>query len=184
MRKINFNENWTFKTKEHQISNLTLPHDAQLLDGRRADSPGGSGHGYFVGNVYEYEKHFDVPADWSNQHVEILFEGVYRNCEVCLNGKKLGEHRYGYTQFTFDMNKIPIIISKFYMMNIMEAQDFLNLYPANYQLPDFVINKLAQDLHPFNQPADWAQYADYFNKLNVSKSISQPKRQMIRMVIK
>ena len=104
MRKINFNENWTFKTKEHQISNLTLPHDAQLLDGRRADSPGGSGHGYFVGNVYEYEKHFDVPADWSNQHVEILFEGVYRNCEVSLNGKKLGEHRYGYTQFTFDLD--------------------------------------------------------------------------------
>ena len=88
------------------------------------------------------------------------------------------------TQFIFDMNKIPIIISKFYMMNIMEAQDFLNLYPANYQLPDFVINKLAQDLHPFNQPADWAQYADYFNKLNASKSISQPKRQMIRMVTK
>lgn len=104
MRKINFNENWTFKTKEHQISNLTLPHDAQLLDGRRADSPGGSGHGYFVGNVYDYEKHFDVPADWSNQHVEILFEGVYRNCEVSLNGKKLGEHRYGYTQFTFDLD--------------------------------------------------------------------------------
>jgi len=104
MRKIDFNENWSFRTKEHQISNLTLPHDAQLLDGRRADSPGGSGHGYFVGNVYEYEKHFDVPADWSNQHVEILFEGVYRNCEVSLNGKKLGEHRYGYTQFTFDLD--------------------------------------------------------------------------------
>lgn len=105
MRKIDFNENWTFKTKERQINNLTLPHDAQLLDGRMADSPGGSGHGYFLGNIYEYEKHFEVPADWASQHIEILFEGVYRNCEVSLNGKKLGEHRYGYTQFTFDLDE-------------------------------------------------------------------------------
>lgn len=106
MRKIDFNENWTFKTKEHCIDNLTLPHDAQLLDGRRADSEGGSGHGYFLGNIYEYEKHFKVPAEWKNQHVEILFEGVYRNCEVSLNGSKLGEHRYGYTQFTFDLDEV------------------------------------------------------------------------------
>lgn len=89
MKKISFNENWTFKTDKHVIENLILPHDAQLLDGRKADSPGGSGHGYFVGNIYEYEKHFDVPKEWEEKHVEILFEGVYRNCEVKLNGNKL-----------------------------------------------------------------------------------------------
>lgn len=105
MKKISFNENWTFKTDKHVIENLILPHDAQLLDGRKADSPGGSGHGYFVGNIYEYEKHFDVPKEWEEKHVEILFEGVYRNCEVKLNGNKLGTHKYGYTQFTFSLDE-------------------------------------------------------------------------------
>ena len=37
MKKISFNENWTFKTDKHVIENLILPHDAQLLDGRKAD---------------------------------------------------------------------------------------------------------------------------------------------------
>ena len=106
MKKIDFNENWSFKTKDREVKRLTLPHDAQLLDGRRSDSPGGSGHGYFVGNIYEYEKHFEAPAEWKDSHVEILFEGVYRNCTVELNGKKLGEHKYGYTPFTFDLDDV------------------------------------------------------------------------------
>ncbi len=105
MEQVSFNENWSFKTSSCFIKNLILPHDAQLLDGRKADSPGGSGHGYFLGNIYEYEKIFTVPKDWKDKHVEILFEGVYRNCEVELNGTKLGEHKYGYTQFTFNLDE-------------------------------------------------------------------------------
>ena len=105
MKKISFTDNWHFKTDKKEIENLTLPHDAQLLDGRRPDSAGGGGQGYFVGNIYEYEKVFDVPAEWSSKHVEILFEGVYRNCSVILNGTELGEHRYGYTQFLFSLDE-------------------------------------------------------------------------------
>jgi len=104
MRKENFNEGWKFRAIGGDWREVTLPHDAQLLDKRRADSPGGSGHGYFVGNVYEYEKEFEVPAEWEEKHVEILFEGIYKNSTVCLNGVKVAEHRYGYTQFTADLD--------------------------------------------------------------------------------
>ena len=100
MKKVDFNVGWDFKTKETSLKNLTLPHDAQLLDGRSADSPGGSGHGYFVGNIYEYEKRFTAPLEWQTKHIELLFEGVYRNTSVELNGKLIGEHAYGYTGFT------------------------------------------------------------------------------------
>ena len=61
------------------------------------------------------------------------------------------------------------------MMDVMEAQVFLDSYPGNYQLPDFVINKLAQDLHPFNYPASYEEYKNYFNTLNASK-LQQRKR--------
>ena len=105
MKKIDFNREWFYSTENREKEKITLPHDAQLLDGRRADSPGGGGHGYYVGNVYFYEKKFDVPAEWKEKHVEILFEGAYRNTKVTLNGEQLGEHKYGYTGFTFSMDE-------------------------------------------------------------------------------
>lgn len=67
------------------------------------------------------------------------------------------------TQFNFDYSKLPFILSKFYMFNILTANDFLNSYPGNYKLIPFVINKLANELHPFNRPATWEEYANYFN---------------------
>lgn len=100
MERLSFNDGWLFRTSGGAWSNVTLPHDAQLLEKRRADSPGASGHGYFVGNVYEYEKKFAVPADWQNKHVEILFEGIYRNAAVSLNGEIIAGHKYGYTEFS------------------------------------------------------------------------------------
>ena len=105
MKKMDFNKDWKFYTNQKEIASLTLPHDAQLLDGRSADSPGGSGHGFYVGNVYTYEKIFEAPLEWESKHVEILFEGVYRNAKVSLNGNLLGEHKYGYTEFTFSLDE-------------------------------------------------------------------------------
>lgn len=103
MKRIDFNDSWLFRSKGNQWSEVTLPHDAQLLDKRSATSPGGAGHGYFVGNIYEYEKRFMVPTEWKNKHVEVLFEGIYKNSTVSLNGEKIAEHKYGYTQFTVDL---------------------------------------------------------------------------------
>lgn len=70
--------------------------------------------------------------------------------------------------FSFNTSKLPFIISKFYMMDLMEAKDFIESYPPNMQLPPFVINKLAAELQPFNRPATFAEYADYFNRMVAS----------------
>ncbi len=37
-----------------------------------------------------------------NEALTFLFEGVYQNAVVYLNGEKIAEHRYGYTEFTAD----------------------------------------------------------------------------------
>lgn len=100
MKKYDFGKNWRFRKKGGEWKTVTLPHDAQLLDERKPDAPGGSGHGYFTGNVYEYEKRFRARKEWNEKHVELLFEGIYKNAVVTLNGKKLAEHKYGYTPFT------------------------------------------------------------------------------------
>ena len=74
-----------------------------------------------------------------------------------------------FSQFSVDRNKIPLIISKFYLMGIMDANEYMAAYPYNLTLPDWVINKLAMDFHPFNSAASFEQYKDYFNNLNANK---------------
>lgn len=70
------------------------------------------------------------------------------------------------TQFSFNIDKLPFILSKFYMMDLMTGKDYLNSYPANYQLPSFVINKLSIELQPFgDEIRSYDQYAYYFNNL-------------------
>ena len=73
MKKISFNNNWTCNGKA-----VTLPHDAQILEKRRADASDG-GHGYFPGGIYTYEKTFPASPDREGKKVLVKFEGVYKN---------------------------------------------------------------------------------------------------------
>lgn len=85
-------------------------------------------------------------------------------------------------QFSINQMKIPFIISKFYLMGIMDPNDYLAMYPPNQPLPQFVINKLAQDLHPFPHPASFQQYEAYFNNLNMQKMQQKSPINMVNMV--
>ena len=59
--------------------------------------------GWTVGGVGWYRKAFDKPQVTQGGKVELRFEGVYMNCDVWINGVKLGNHPYGYTPFAFDV---------------------------------------------------------------------------------
>lgn len=101
MNRMEFNEGWLFcRQGEADCIPVTLPHDAMIHEQRTAEALGGSGHGYFPGGVYVYEKTFTVPADWADKTVMLEFEGVYRHSTVCINGKKAGGRAYGYVPFT------------------------------------------------------------------------------------
>lgn len=100
MRKLSFNENWTFKKKgENQSVPVIIPHDAMIHEEREPDGPGGSAHGYFPGGIYVYEKCFKVPEEWKTQTVLLEFEGVYKNSSVMVNGQEAGGRPYGYVPF-------------------------------------------------------------------------------------
>ena len=101
MHKITFNDNWNCNGK-----NITLPHDAMLEAGRDPKSPGGCACAYFVGGVYEYEKIFEVPAEWEGKHIELQFEGVYENSTVTVNGHEVGGAEYGYIPFFCNLDGV------------------------------------------------------------------------------
>lgn len=106
MEKISFNDHWSFyRQGDGSKRNVTLPHDAQISEKRGADVSD-SGHGYFPGGVYVYEKIFTAPAEWRDKRILAEFEGVYRNCVITLNGREIGSHKYGYTSFTVELTDL------------------------------------------------------------------------------
>ena len=61
--------------------------------------------GYFYGDVYHYEKRFVPPETWAGQEIALVFDGVYRNATVTLNGTQVAWHAYGYTPFSARLTK-------------------------------------------------------------------------------
>jgi len=74
----------------------TGPFDANASEGQIAT-------GWTVGGVGWYRKTFDKPEIPMGGKAELRFEGVYMNCDVWMNGTRLGNHPYGYTPFSFDV---------------------------------------------------------------------------------
>jgi hypothetical protein len=98
LNKTAFNDGWVFANAP-----VTLPHDAMINDRRVPDCTSGSGCAYFPGGVYEYEKRFAAPQDWSGKTAILEFEGVYRNAKVYVNGCAAGGKPYGYIPFYVDL---------------------------------------------------------------------------------
>lgn len=52
-----------------------------------------------------YERSFEVPSDWDGQRVMLNFGAVDWEAAVFVNGVRVGEHRGGYTPFSFDITE-------------------------------------------------------------------------------
>ena len=115
-----------------------------------------------------------IPNDEFNVFGRILLDYIYYNYGIVCNTPS--------TQFNMELDKIPFLLSRFYMIDVMSADDYIASYPANALLPPFVINKLAEEMHPFNQPATFDMYANYFNQLNASKGTKIAHPSMVKVV--
>ncbi len=70
----------------------------------RYQSEGGGSTAWSVGGVGWYRKRFAAEEVGADGQVEILFEGIYMNSDVWLNGQHMGNHPYGYTSFAYDLS--------------------------------------------------------------------------------
>lgn len=107
MKKIDFNQNWQYRRLKvaEAWKKIDLPHDAMILEKRTLASAGGTNTGWFEGYDYEYIKIFTLPLEYADQVLIFEFEGVYRNAEVYINGKKAAYRPYGYTNFYIYANE-------------------------------------------------------------------------------
>lgn len=112
-RSVNFNKNWKFlkgdpkdgaKPEFNDVGwrSLDLPHDYSIEG--EFTTKGEAESGFLLGGVGWYRKHFAVPKKYDGKSITIDFDGVYMNADIYVNGKKLGNHPYGYTSFSFDIS--------------------------------------------------------------------------------
>ena len=78
---------------------VSVPHDWSVEHSFDSELEGATG--YLPGGIGWYRKTFDSPGtDVAYLH----FDGIYNNAEIYLNGKKLGDHPYGYSPFLYDVS--------------------------------------------------------------------------------
>ena len=98
---------WLFHKGEVNIGNgienpdewerINLPHTWNSNDDSDDES------GYYQGPGW-YAKVLRVPAEWADKQVFIHFEGANQETDVFLNGEKIGNHKGGYTAFSFHLS--------------------------------------------------------------------------------
>jgi beta-galactosidase/beta-glucuronidase len=110
--RMNFDFDWQFHLGDvpeaaasdfsgHAWRQLDLPHDFSMeSDFARTNV---SSTAFLPGGIAWYRKTFTLPPDWAARRVGVEFDGVSRSSQVWLNGRRLGEHAYGYTSFNFDL---------------------------------------------------------------------------------
>lgn len=100
-------ENLTYN--DSQWRNVDLPHDwsVENLPGKNTPfdplAVGQGSTGFTEGGVGWYRKEFMINASEKSKSINLIFEGVYMNANIYLNGKLLKNHPYGYTEFSVDI---------------------------------------------------------------------------------
>ena len=113
--KINFDLHWKFiqedvvsaeKTSfdDQKWRQLNLPHDWSI-EGEYKEKENGTDwqSGFLPTGIGWYRKTFDLDNSWKNKMVQLMFEGVYLNSDVWINGHHLGHRPNGYISFYYDL---------------------------------------------------------------------------------
>ncbi len=83
---------------------LNVPHDWSIEEGYQQGQTSAA-TGFVPGGIGWYRKSFAVSPLDKNKHIYIIFDGVYNNSTVWINGHLLGTRPYGYATFKYDLSK-------------------------------------------------------------------------------
>ncbi len=85
---------------------LNLPHDWSIEGEYNSANPCGGSGGYLPTGIGWYRKTITVPAEWKDgRRVSLLFDGVFCNSTVYVDGEKVGGREYGWLSFSCDITE-------------------------------------------------------------------------------
>ena len=109
--KLPLNGNWSFKI-DPEYQGETLGFDKAVVDDAcwdKMEVPGNWNlhnlYSEYAGDAW-YTQIFKVDSSNKNKLVRLVFESVYNDCKVWVNGKFIGENHLGYLPFEFDISKV------------------------------------------------------------------------------
>ena len=138
------NDDWTFYFRSENSAddarNITLPHTWNL------DAlAGNSEYQRTTGN---YMRRLYIPADWASKRLFLRFDGVQTVADVFVNGYHVGEHRGGFTAFTFEItgrvkfgaeNRLLVVGSNTFQNDVLPTSTEQNVYGGIYRDVDLIL---------------------------------------------
>lgn len=140
------NDDWQFFYKTDVSSDvarrINLPHTWNL------DAL--SGEGEYLKTVANYSRTMFIPKEWEQKRLFIKFYGVQSIADVFVNGHHVGEHRGGWTAFTFeitqhlrfgDNNQIVVVVNNSYQNDVLPTSSEINLYGGIYRDVELIVTE-------------------------------------------
>lgn len=140
------NNDWRFFFKEENSSDgaryVTIPHTWNL------DAL--TGVNSYKQTTASYLRDLYVPAEWSDKRLFLRFHGVQNVADVFLNGEHIGEHRGGWTAFTFEItdkvrfesdNSLHVMVSNAFQNDILPTSTEMNLYGGIYRDVELIVTE-------------------------------------------
>ena len=91
-----FNNDWLFaKDEPTDFSPVTIPHDWLI----------GDTHNLYASGIGYYKKTFSLDTTMAGKRIYLRFDGVMMNSTLFVNGCEVGQWKYGYTAFCFEITK-------------------------------------------------------------------------------
>ena len=100
MKKICFNEGWSFSLNGEAMGLVNIPHDYSIDQPRSADAPACAHGGFFKGGIGRYEKYFSPKK---NKKYFFMCDGSFGITEVFINENLVYINKYGYNSFYADL---------------------------------------------------------------------------------
>ena len=144
---LSLNDNWQFRFS-HQVGKnstqrISLPHTWNAPDAL-------SGKLDYKRGIGNYEKDLYISPEWKGKRLFLYFEGVNSVADLFINGKYRGEHRGGYSAFTFEItddveygtdNKILVRVNNAEQFDIMPLVGDFNFYGGIYRDVSLIITE-------------------------------------------
>ncbi|NDV81612.1 sugar-binding domain-containing protein [Bacteroides sp. 51] len=110
--KEDFDFDWKFSKSDNkdyaqsdypdaQWEDIQLPHDWNRYD--EFDRKVGGSSGFTPGGIAWYRKTFKIPVSYKNKIVTVLFDGIFHQSDVYINGEHLGFRPYGFCSIEYDL---------------------------------------------------------------------------------
>jgi beta-galactosidase len=109
-----------------------------------------AGNGEYLQTIANYTREIFVPNEWANKRLYVKFYGVQSIADVFVNGHHAGEHRGGWTAFTFEItpflkygenNSLVVVVNNSYQNDILPTSSEINLYGGIYRDVELIVTE-------------------------------------------